>query len=88
VDDLLEFSSVGLYEFVWLLRGSATVPNEEELQPWSEQALRLLLARGVARLARPEWPDERVVQHASMEDISVDDWADPAQGTYVAVVRP
>jgi hypothetical protein len=50
VSDLLETSSVGLYEFIWILRGKYPDVGEEELRSWAANALRQLLEerRGAA----------------------------------------
>lgn len=50
VEDLLETSSVGLYEFIWILRGEYPEVREDELRSWAAVALRRLLEENRGRL--------------------------------------
>jgi hypothetical protein len=88
VSDLLETSSVGLYEFVWILRGKYPDVVEDELRSWAANALRRLLEEQQGRLVLLQWPSEDLVGPASAQGLSDSDWNDPAKGnTYVAITR-
>lgn len=50
VSDLLETSSVGLYEFIWILRGKYPDVSEEELRSWAANALWRLLEGNQSRV--------------------------------------
>jgi hypothetical protein len=89
VSDLLDASSVGLYEFIWLLRAAYPNASEEELRAWAADALRRLLKDSRRRLVLQEWPSEDAIgdvpQGMSPAD---DDWNDPApERPYVAITR-
>jgi hypothetical protein len=88
VSDLLETSSVGLYEFIWILRGKYPDVSEEELRSWAADALRGLLAEHRGRLVLLQWPSEDVVGSGSAQGLSNADWNDPVKGKpYVAITR-
>jgi len=87
IGDLLDASSVGLYEFIWILRGLLPGAEDRERVVVAEQALDQLLAQGDTRLIALRWPSSQVVEEVS-RDPAVDDWQDPPRdGTYLAVVR-
>jgi hypothetical protein len=89
VRDLLDLSSVGLYEFVWLLRSSRQDLSEAQLHDYAENALRTLLENGEAVLARLEWPGGDVVAMADSESLHEPDWKEPGpDSTYLAVCKP
>jgi hypothetical protein len=88
VNDLLETSSVGLYEFIWILRGAYPDTGEEELRSWAADALQRLLKEHRGRLVLLRWPLEDVVSSSPTEEPSNVDWNDPVRGKqYIAIMR-
>jgi hypothetical protein len=80
VSDLLETSSVGLYEFIWILRGKYPDANEEELRSWAADSLRRLLEAHRGRLVLLQWPSEDVVGSGSAQGLSTLIGNDPVKG--------
>ena len=89
VRDLLDVSTVGLYEFVWLLRGRQPCVSGDAARPIAERALDELLAEGQGRLVLLIWPSQDSEgSNIEPEALRVDDWDDPCQGKpYVALAR-
>lgn len=89
VGDLLDVSAVGLYEFVWLLRGRKPPVSGDDARPIAERALREILADGEGHLVLLIWPSQDSVgSNVDAEALRVDDWDDPCQGRpYVAIAR-
>lgn len=88
VSDLLDASSVGLYEFIWLLRGTYPGASPDELRAWAAEALRRLLAEDQGQLVLQEWPSDSVLPGAPAYSNSAADWADPAADRpYLALSR-
>lgn len=88
VTDLVEASSVGLYEFVWMLRGRYPDAEEEQLRSWAATALQRLLQERGGRLVLLKWPSDEVVGQAARPDLSALDWSAPSDGeSYLALLR-
>lgn len=88
VRDLLDASSVGLYEFIWLLRSMQPSVVTQDFDDIAEQALRQLLSDGTGRLVLLTWPSPDSEGEADPEALSASDWEDPRQGEpYVALAR-
>jgi hypothetical protein len=88
VSDLLDSSSVGLYEFIWLLRGAYPEVPDAQLRSWAEQALGRLLDEGGGHLVLQKWPSEEAIGAAPPHPGTPGDWSDPAQDRpYVALTR-
>ncbi len=88
VSDLLDVSSVGLYEFIWLLRGAHPDVPDAQLRSWAQEALRRLLDDGSGRLVLQKWPSEEAIAAASAHRNTADDWSDPTEDRpYVAITR-
>lgn len=88
VNDLLETSSVGLYEFIWIVRGMCPEARDDELRAWAAEALRRLLESNQGRLVLLKWPSEDVVDNGPSRELAPDDWNDPVAGeSYMAVIR-
>jgi hypothetical protein len=84
---LLTTASVGLYEFVWLLRSSLPNATDEERLDYARAALRDLLDDADTRLVLLEWPGERPVGETSVDRLPPEAWEDPVSGRpYVALV--
>jgi hypothetical protein len=88
VSDLLDASSVGLYEFIWLLRPAHPDVPDDELRAWANEALRRLLAEHRGRLVWLKWPSEVPVGTVSADNHGEPhDWSDPpADGPYMALM--
>ncbi len=88
VSDLLDVSSVGLYEFIWLLRGAYPDVPDAQLRSWAEKALGRLLDEGNGHLVLQKWPSEEAIGAATRHQSTPDDWSDPAEDRpYVALTR-
>jgi hypothetical protein len=82
VNDLLDVSSVGLYEFLELLADS-DLPEDERRQV-AHRALDRLVAAGGVGLYEMRWPDSG---HVRPTAAAVWRRPDPGNTTYVAVDR-
>jgi hypothetical protein len=88
VRDLLDASSVGLYEFIWLLRSEQPSLAVDERQKIAGEALRRLLSDGAGRLVLLTWPSHDSEGDADPSTFDVVNWDDPSQGEpYVALAR-
>jgi hypothetical protein len=88
VTDLLDAGSVGLYEFIWLLRDTFPTMTEGELRAHAAEALELLQQGGAGRLVWLRWPAEDVVESAPLVVPSASAWGDPSDGKpYLALSR-
>jgi hypothetical protein len=86
VRDLLDVSGVGLYEFIWLLRGRQPDLATTDGRTIAEEALRQLLSNGAGKLVLLVWPSQDVHGDADTETLAPSDWDDPRQGEpYVAI---
>lgn len=87
VHELLAVSPVGLYEFIWLLRGKYPDLPREHYQKMAGDALRRIIPDEGA-LVYLRWPDQEAAGHADSRVISAEYWDDPEAGVpYVAVTR-
>ncbi len=88
VRDLLDASSVGLYEFIWLLRCQQPELTVEDGRRIAELAVQQLLAEGAGRLILLTWPSQDANGDADPEALHESDWDDPrANEPYVALAR-
>lgn len=88
VRDLLDAASVGLYEFIWLLRGAYPDASNEELRAWAAEALHMLTQDQQGGLVLLEWPAEDSVGTKLVRDVTAADWENPVEGrSYVAISR-
>lgn len=88
VADLLDAGSVGLYEFLWILRGAVPDMSDETACSTAGQALERLLREGAGRLVWLTWPSDDVVERSVETTPGPDDWRDPSAGRpYLAVAR-
>ena len=88
VVDLLDAGSVGLYEFVWLLRGEYPSLSAADAQACAREALTTLLARQSARLVWLVWPDEDLVAGPGVDTSAAEAWSEPNErGPYLALAR-
>jgi hypothetical protein len=88
VSDLLGVSSVGLYEFIWLLRGEYPDAPHAQLRSWAEEALRRLLDDSQGQLVWQKWPSQDAIGAAPRGQDTANDWSEPvADRPYVAITR-
>jgi len=90
VRDLLEVSSVGLYEFTWILRSLFPDSADEELRSWASDALAQLMTSHDGHLVLLEWPSEDVIGAGpeTPPGPSSDVWGEPQDGrSYIAIIR-
>jgi hypothetical protein len=88
VRDLLDASSVGLYEFLWLLRSRHPSIPATESREVAEQALRQLLSDGAGKLILLTWPEHDPEGEIDLDALRISDWDDPRQTRpYVALAR-
>ena len=88
VSDLLDVSSVGIYEFIWLLRGRYPDIGQTESREIAEHALNRLIIGGKGRLFQLEWPKQDLLGEFDRRDLTQADWYEPKQSKlYVAFGR-
>jgi hypothetical protein len=85
--ELLDAGAVGLYEFIWTLRGKHSRATFDELRPVAEGALVVVRERDAVRLVRLVWPSSAVVGEAVWDEVTPDAWADVNEGPYLAITR-
>ncbi|WP_253784673.1 hypothetical protein [Nocardia amikacinitolerans] len=86
VDHLAE-DYVGVYELLWLLRGSDFDLDDTAAKQLARQTADQLVSTGAASIGRLRWPSNEVV-HGEVHEISPDDDAifEPAEaGVYLAL---
>lgn len=88
VSDLLDVSSVGLYEFIWLLRSRQPGMTDDERRVIADLALRQLFSSEPVRLILLTWPNHDPEGEVGLEAVRASDWNDPPEGgPYMAVKR-
>jgi len=88
IRDLLDTSGVGLYEFIWILRGMDSTLGMEAMHDQASLALRRLLAERQGRLVLLMWPSQDVVGPYEPDNVGANSWADPSlEEPYVAITR-
>jgi|RhiMetdeSRZDD1v2_1073273.scaffolds.fasta_scaffold39774_2 hypothetical protein len=86
VDDYLDISSVGLYEFMWMLNGDMVPGSKDEHREYALRALRSLLEQDRGRLVLLAWPSDNIVAELDRE-VQPEDFNDPGDDPYVAITR-
>jgi hypothetical protein len=85
IDELLAAGPVGLYEFMWILRGAKKPGTVAEWKATARQALDTLLAEG-RRLVRMHWPEREEFPLPADYQVRDEDFDDiPEDGWYVAI---
>jgi hypothetical protein len=88
INDLLDVSSVGLYEFIWLLRSGQPGIDDDERQVIASRALRQLFSSEPVKLILLTWPNADSEGEVSLKAVSSSDWDDPPENRpYVALIR-
>ena len=86
IDESLDAGPVGLYEFVWTLRGRSPDASTAELKTTSATALERLRARRQLQLVYLQWPQSAPMESAAWVDIDSAAWDDIGPtGRYLAV---
>jgi hypothetical protein len=86
--DLLEQGPVGLYEFIWGLRGSPYELSDDEALRLSVSVAQTMVRSGDAEIYRVTWPGLDIVEGPLPLD-ALDDpvaWGLGASGTLMALV--
>ena len=88
--DHLEADSLGVYELLWLLRGSDYQLPEEQARSLAQSTASLLVAEGKARIVRLRWPANEEVDDLVDPSALQDETAfEPSEsGVYLALVAP
>jgi hypothetical protein len=86
VDDYLDISAVGLYEFMWILNGDKVEGSRDQHRDYAFRALRSLLDKDRGRLVLLVWPGKDPVAELNRE-VEPDDFNDPGDDPYVAITR-
>jgi hypothetical protein len=86
----LQADSLGVYELLWLLRGSDYHLSEQQAQALAQSTASLLIAEGKARIVRLRWPtneeiDDTIDPSALLEQTAFEPSED---GGYLALVTP
>jgi hypothetical protein len=86
--DMLDAGRVGLYEFIWDLRGRFPGAPTEDLLPYAVAALAVLRQQHNARMIWLVWPSLKPVGDAESVELKPEDWNDPGEDVpYLAIVR-
>ncbi|MBS2965634.1 hypothetical protein KGA66_21465 [Actinocrinis puniceicyclus] len=88
--DHLEADSLGVYELLWLLRGSDYQLPEQQARALAQSTASLLLAEGKARIVRLRWPTNEEVDDTVDASVLLEQTAfEPdEEGVYLALVAP
>lgn len=88
--DHLGRDALGVYELLWLLRGSHYNLPDEQAKALARQAVSVLLSDGKAELVRLRWPTNEELDDVADASALQDDAAfDPTEsGAYLALVSP
>lgn len=88
IHDLLDVSTVGLYEFLWQLNTPDQTLSIEQRRQVARQALEVLLAEGDLTIVELRWPEAKPLRELSLNQLSESAWNDPdADGYYVGLDR-
>jgi len=86
VHDLLDVSTVGLYELMWMLNTPGQQLSIDERRAVARRAVEQLLAEPGIELTWLRWPDWTSLGKVSLEALPQDAWDDPNEnGVYVAL---
>jgi hypothetical protein len=88
VNDLLDASSVGLYEFLELLNDPDQQLSVGERREVARRALERILSGGGVELHWMRWPDSDNLGVVSLAELPADPWRGPDEdGRYLALDR-
>lgn len=85
--NLLDISSVGLYEFMWILHEHSDLTPDNK-RAHAHTALDQLLTQPDIELVKLRWPHSTVLTVLTTDDLPVERWTDPGDdGLYIAIDR-
>jgi hypothetical protein len=88
IHDLLDVSSVGLYEFLWQLNTPEQTLSLDERKHVARQALEILLQDPAVKIVRLRWPEGTPIEELSLDLLPMTAWNDPdEEGVYVGIDR-
>jgi len=88
VSDLLDASSVGLYEFMELLNDPDQQLSAGERREIARRALERILSQGGVELRWMRWPESGNLGTVSAAELPPDPWLGPGEdGRYLALDR-
>lgn len=86
--DLLEQGTVGLYEFIWGLRGTSYALSDDEAMRLSKEVAGRLVRSGEAEIFAVSWPGMDIVEGplpiTTLDDPSA--WSEGESGPLMALV--
>jgi hypothetical protein len=88
--DHLEADTLGVYELLWLLRGSEYRLSDDQAKTLAQSTASLLVAEGKARIVRLRWPANEEIDDTVNPSALQDETAfEPSEeGVYLALVAP
>jgi hypothetical protein len=88
IHDLLDVSSVGLYEFMWMLNTPDQTLSIDERKTLARQALERLISEPGVELTWMRWPEWGSLGKVTLDELPPDPWKDPDDnGMYLALNR-
>ncbi|MFC9434166.1 hypothetical protein [Nocardia sp. NPDC057030] len=86
-EDHLAQDNLGIYELLWLLRGSEFDVNDDDAKRLARQITAHLIDTGAASLVKMKWPSNEIVSTGVSDIALYDDRVfDPGQeGSYLAL---
>ncbi len=88
IHDLLDVSSVGLYEFMWTLNTPDQTLSIDERKALARRALEKLLQGPGIELTWMRWPEWTSLGTVTLDQLPPDPWDDPDDnGMYIALNR-
>lgn len=87
VDELLDASSVGLYEFRWILSGAKVPGSKDDHYGYARQALESLLGDPHNRLVLLRWAHPDYLAEMDREARAADFGDQELETPYVAITR-
>lgn len=88
--DHLDADTLGVYELLWLLRGSDYQLPEDQAKILAQSTASLLVAEGKARIVRLRWPtNEEIDDTVDVGALQAEAAFEPnEEGVYLALVTP
>ncbi len=88
--DHLEADTLGVYELLWLLRGSDYQLPDEQARALAQSTASILVAEGKAKIVRLRWPtNEEVDDAVDISALQEEAAFEPNDsGVYLALVTP
>jgi hypothetical protein len=87
IHDLLDASTIGLYEFLWQLNTPGQTFSNEQRRQIAPQALEALLADGDLAIVRLRWPETQPLGELNLNQLTETAWDDPDDGNYIGLNR-